>query len=135
MSIDGAFDSQNLIFWDPLQKQYFFYFRISEEGRATSPDFLTWPNGQSIDTGESTKEHLYTNATIPYFRAPHLYLAFPMRYVPNRAPFVNVIRPDVGDAVFMFSRDGVHFSRRYMKAFMRPGPDPRNWTKHSMIIA
>ena len=58
-----------------------------------------------------------------------------MRYVPNRAPFVNVIRPDVGDAVFMFSRDGVHFSRRYMEAFMRPGPDPRNWTKHSMIIA
>jgi hypothetical protein len=35
----------------------------------------------------------------------------------------------------MFSRDGLHFSRRYMEAFMRPGPDPRNWTKHSVMIA
>jgi len=29
-------------------------------------------------------EELYTNATKPYFRAPHIYLSFPMRYFPGR---------------------------------------------------
>ena len=35
----------------------------------------------------------------------------------------------------MFSRDGLHFSRRYRKALLRPGPDGRNWNKHSIMIA
>ena len=140
VSIPGGFDSQNVIFWDGLQKQYVFYFRIGEHGRrhiarSTSPDFLTWSEGRSIELGETPREHLYTNATTPYFRAPHLYLAFPMRLIGGRSPLVPVPRNNVCDAVFMFSRDGLSFSRRYMQAFMRPGPDPRIWTKHSIMIA
>ena len=29
-------------------------------------------------------EHLYTNQTSPYFRAPHIYLAIGARFMPNR---------------------------------------------------
>ncbi|MEY5011084.1 MAG: hypothetical protein RLZZ253_2223, partial [Verrucomicrobiota bacterium] len=29
-------------------------------------------------------EHLYTNHTHPYVRAPHIYLALPTRFVPGR---------------------------------------------------
>jgi hypothetical protein len=138
--VEGRFDSQNVIFWDELQKQYVFYYRVFEQGcrhiaRSTSKDFTTWTPGQSIDLGDSPREQLYTNATVPYFRAPHLYLAFPMRYVQTRPALVPVSRPGVCDAVFMFSRDGLHFSRRYMEAFLRPGPNPSNWTKHSVMIA
>jgi hypothetical protein len=84
--------------------------------------------------GDVPREHLYTNATIPYFRAPHLYLAFPMRFVTTRPPLAPAPRQGVCDSVFMFSRDGLHFSE-YREAFLRPGPDGRNWNKHSVMIA
>ena len=140
VGIPGGWDSQNVMFWDTLQKQYMFYFRIGEKGvrhiaLSTSADFLTWTKGQSIDLGDSPREHLYTNATIPYFRAPHVYLAFPMRYVTTRAPLEPVSRSGVCDGVFMFSRDGLHFSRRYMEGYLRPGPEGRNWNKHSIMQA
>lgn len=36
---------------------------------------------------------------------------------------------EISDAVFMSSRDGVHFDRRFMEAWIRPGPDPerKSW--------
>ena len=37
----------------------------------------------------------------------------------------------VSEAVFMSSRDGVHWDRRFMEAFIRPGRDPRNWVHRS----
>ena len=114
-----------------------FYFRIGEKGvrhiaLSTSADFRTWTKGQSIDLGNSPREHLYTNATIPYFRAPHVYLAFPMRFLKTRPPLAAAPRGGVCDGVFMFSRDGLHFNRRYMEAFLRPGPEGQNWNKHSI---
>jgi poly(3-hydroxybutyrate) depolymerase len=148
--VPGPYDSQNVAFWDATQGQYVFYFRIFEgnngrmvppgEGvrhiaRTTSSDFLDWSEARSIQLGDSPREHLYTNATIPYFRAPHLYLSFPNRMVNLRLPPVEVRWPAVSDAVFMFSRDGIHFDRRYMESFLRPGPEPWNWTKHSGMIA
>ncbi len=141
----AQYDSQNIMSWDALQEQYTFYFRIWEGARrhiarSTSPDLRTWSDGRSIDLGGAPAEQLYTNATIPYFRAPHLYLSFPMRLT-SHPPLVKVVSKYDGkyafvcDSVFMFSRDGLHFSRRYMEAFMRPGRDRRNWTKHSVMIA
>jgi hypothetical protein len=34
--------------------------------------------------GDTPIEHLYTNQTQPYFRAPHIYIALPMRFLPGR---------------------------------------------------
>ncbi|MBC7289373.1 MAG: hypothetical protein H5T86_15295, partial [Armatimonadetes bacterium] len=83
----GAFDSQNLAFWDPIAGCYRAYYRGFRDGvrdilTATSPDFINWDDEkqQWLDYGDAPKEHLYTNAIQPYFRAPHILLGFPNRF-------------------------------------------------------
>ena len=40
------------------------------------------------------------------------------------------------DVLFMSSRDGLHWDRRFKEAFIRPGPDRRNWVDHgNMAVA
>ena len=53
---------------------------------ATSKDFLHWTPGEWADYGDAPPEHLYTNACVPYERAPGIYLMFPSRFVPEREP-------------------------------------------------
>lgn len=94
---DGAFDSQNLAFWDAHHGVYRAYWRyftegVTEDGNwkpaghrairtATSKDFITWENQQDLSYVDSPSEQLYTNQVKPYHRAPHLLLGFPTRYV------------------------------------------------------
>lgn len=96
---DGAFDSQNLAFWDPVRREYRAYWRFFTGGvpedqlrgdagksirgirTATSPDMLTWRNQADLAYGDAPEEHLYTNQIKPYHRAPHLFIGFPLRYV------------------------------------------------------
>ena len=114
----GAFDSQNLAYWDAERGQYRAYWRIFTAGytdergwkpsgvrairTATSKDFLHWENQADLQYVDSPPEHLYTNAVMPYFRAPHLFIAFPTRFQPK----TQQVEP-----VFMSSRDGVLFRR------------------------
>ncbi|GAG51473.1 unnamed protein product, partial [marine sediment metagenome] len=64
----GAFDSQNLAFWDPQEKQYRAYWRIFTGGvrairTATSQDFVNWEPHTDLVYPEGTpNQHLYTNA-------------------------------------------------------------------------
>lgn len=94
---DGAFDSQNLAFWDAYHGVYRAYWRYftagtTEEGNwkpaghrairtATSKDFLHWENQADLRYTDSPSEQLYTNQVKPYHRAPHLLIGFPTRYV------------------------------------------------------
>lgn len=98
-------------------------------GFLTSPDGLRW----------TLIQHLYTNAVTPYFRAPHLYVGFPKRYAPDRQVVIRWTAPIGGqgcaDAVFMNSRDGLHWDRRFVEAFLRPGLDVENWTDRNLAIA
>ena len=139
----GNFDSQNVAFWDSVRGHYAAYLRIyvgdhrtgvRAIARSTSPDFLHWSDPVPIDLGDTPPEHLYTSATTPYFRAPHILLAFPKRFLPERQLVDENPRPGVSDAVFMTSRDGIRF-RRFMEAYLRPGRDRRNWTDRSNMIA
>ncbi|MCY4606665.1 MAG: hypothetical protein OXE49_20730, partial [Gemmatimonadetes bacterium] len=41
----------------------------------------------------------------------------------------------LSDAVFMSSRDGVHWDRPFMEAWVRPGMDQRNWSHRSCTPA
>ncbi len=105
----GAFDSQNLAFWDGVRGEYRAYWRIFTEKvrairTATSKDFIHWENQADIQYVDSPNEHLYTNAILPYARAPHLFLGFPTRFQPKSQQV---------EPVFMSSRDGVLF-RRWM---------------------
>lgn len=94
---DGAFDSQNLAFWDTQRGEYRVYWRYFTAGlindttwkpsghrairTATSADFLHWSNQADLTYVDSPSEQMYTNQVKPYHRAPHLLIGFPTRYV------------------------------------------------------
>jgi hypothetical protein len=94
---EGAFDSQNLAFWDASAGKYRAYFRTFTEGvttgkvwkpagyrairTASSSDFLSWSDEADLTYEDSPVEHLYTNQVGPYHRATHILLGFPTRYI------------------------------------------------------
>lgn len=94
---EGAFDSQNLAFWDDAAGCYRAYFRTFTEGittgkvwkpagfrairTASSTDFLSWGDEADLTYEDSPPEHLYTNQVTPYYRAPQILIGFPTRYV------------------------------------------------------
>jgi hypothetical protein len=137
----GAFDSQNVAFWDGERGHYVAYYRIWSDddvraiGTSISDDFVNWTDHRAIDLGDAPQEHLYTNATTPYFRAPDILLSFPKRFQPERKVVESHPHSGVSDSVFMTSRDGLNFERTFMEAFLRPGRELRNWTERSNMVA
>ena len=130
----------DLGFWDSERKQYVAYIRdrpgvrpvrapivrgLRSISLATSSDFLQWTELQFIDLGDAPLEHFYTGAITPYFRAPHIYLAFPKRFIPWRTALSEAPEPGASDTVFLTSRDQFHWDRRFLEAFIRPGRDRR----------
>lgn len=137
----GAFDSQNLAFFDGTRSRYVCFSRIfSNKVRAvqscTSSDFLAWSDGVAHKYAEGVPmEHFYTSATVPCPTAPHLFLSFPKRFITSRKKVPDHEGPGVSDAVFMSSRDGVHWDRPFLEAWVRPGPDLKNWTDRNNMTA
>ncbi len=138
---NGTFDSLNTAFWDETAQLYRCYSRYFGNGvraiqSCTSQDFLHWtvPQPNAYAAGIPT-EHFYTNATRPCPGAPQLLLSFPKRFVPERNKYPDYKEPGVSDAVFMSSRDGVHWDRTFLEAWLRPGRDDRNWTQRSNMPA
>ncbi len=133
---EGGFDSHNTAFWDTDRKRYVCYSRAGQQGkksvsRCTSPDFVNWTEPVLLAFGDTVMEHFYTNGILPYYRAPHLYLGFPMRFIHpldrNTLGFEQAKVDGLSDAVFMSSHDGLHWNRPFMEAFLRPGLDQGNW--------
>ncbi len=143
---DDPFDSFNVAFWDEWENRYVIYTRgVAGVGnfkggvrwirRSTSTDFLNWTPLEPIDAGDTPFEHLYTNACVPYTRAPCVYLMFPSRYVIEHTPDLDwEAGPGVNDIVFMSSRDGLKFDRSFMEAFLRPGLDGKNWHERGIYM-
>ena len=144
----GAFDSQNVCFWSQAEGRYLCYFRISTQGvrtiaRTTSKDFRTWSEPVEMDFGVAPLEHLYTNGTTPYFRAPHIYVALPGRFWPERRALgdedaaaldvweVSGDAEDCSDAVLMTTRGGSRYDRTFMESFVRPGLEKGNWVSRA----
>ncbi len=165
----GKFDTQNNAFWDPVRRHYWCYVRSfhGPDGKptadtktgvrdilvATSKDFLHWSEPELLRYPGAPDEALYTNAIQPYYRAPHLFVGFPARYVDRPFPEVALqALPDpehrarrmqfsrrygtvVTDGLFMSSRDGRTF-HRWGEAFVRPGPQRRdNWVYGDGFVA
>ena len=147
---EGAFDSQNLAFWDPTAGMYRAYFRTFTKGVttgkvwkpagyravrvATSRDFLSWGNEADLTYEDSPDEHIYTNQIAPYFRAPHILIGLPTRYVergwsPSMRKLPQLDHREMRskahlrygtaltEALVMASRNGVHFER-WNEAFL-----------------
>jgi hypothetical protein len=126
----GAFDSQNLAFWDIDRGEYRAYWRYFGNGvrsirTATSRDFLTWENEADLTYPEGTpREHLYTNAIQKYFRAPHLFIGFPTRF----DAATQQVEP-----ILMTSRDGRSFHRYAEAVIPRTAPKDRNHNRSNYM--
>jgi hypothetical protein len=127
-----AFDSQNVSFWSEHEKHYVCYFRHFLGGelrsvcRTTSLDFITWSEPVAL-APNFPGEHIYTTLTHPYFRAPHIYVALPTRFHPERG--------ESTDILFMTARGDGPYDRTFREAFIRPGLDPARWGNRSNYAA
>jgi hypothetical protein len=159
----GAFDSTNLAFWDESRGQYRAYFRghrgyVRHIRTVTSPDFVKWSkpvflklksaSSDQVPTEKfapSLVNQLYTNQISPYYRAPHILLGFPTRYVDygwtestRQLPQLDFRKRKIKlggkragtamtDGMFMSSRDGRNF-QIWQESFRRPGIQrPGSW--------
>lgn len=149
-----GFDSQNVAFWSEAEKCYVLYYRTfnpyfhSEHdfgyrwvSRTTSTDFIQWEAPVEMESGEAPLEHLYTNQTHPYFRAPHIYISLAARFQPEKqslgaregvtlsgaATYWN----DCSDGVLLTSRGGKHYDRTFMESFIRPGLGAQHWVSRT----
>ena len=127
---EGAFDSQNLAFFDPQIGLYREYHRIFIGGvraimTGTSSDFVNWTDPVLLEYPGVLSEHLYTNAVLAYERAPHILLGFPTRYLPEEGSRV--------EPVLMASRDGGTF-RRWPKALIpEDAPEDRDGNRSNYM--
>ncbi len=179
----GYFDSLNLAFWDTEIGLYREYHRDFRNGRdirtGTSSDFVQWtdPEYLSYEAHRDPSEaddaapardgdpemhvpgrvsQLYTNQVIPYYRAPHIYMGFPTRYIDRGWTYSATQLPRyeyrklrgaksrregtaVTDGMFMASRDGQKF-HVWPESFIRPGLRTRqswfygdNYQNHGLV--
>jgi hypothetical protein len=127
---EGAFDSQNVGFWDPAAKLYREYHRTFRDGvrdimTGTSEDFLNWTDPVHLEYPGAPKEHLYTNAIQPYERAPHILIGFPTRYLPDEGSRV--------EPTFMTSRDGLRFHRWTEAVIPESAPEDREGNRSNYM--
>jgi len=146
----GVFDSQNVCFWSEAEQCYLAYFRVFKDGyrriaRTTSKDFLHWTPAVLMEYERHGTpvpiEHLYTNQTHPYFRAPQLYVATAARFMPGRQAITDEeakaiqVHPsyykDISDAVLLTSRGGDRYQRTFMEGFVSPGIGAENWVSRT----
>ena len=160
-TLPNGFDGIESIFWSETEGSYLLYYRYmtANDGtgtrsvaRSTSRDLLTWtdPVPMEYTTGGTVPpEDLYEHHTVPYFRAPHIYVATPPRFMKGRpaltlkaARSAGIVADptysdpdwqlrDCSDAAFMTSRGGTLYDRTFMGVFVRPGPDTLNWVSRN----
>lgn len=152
-------DAGDAVFWDPNLGQYVANLRVYYNpdtgawggwnlaqprlrwvARSLSPDLTTWSTPvpftfRDASGAPAPLEELYTFAGELYFRAPHLYIAMPDRFMADRKAVGDWYRGGVNDGVLVTSRDGITWDRTFMEAFIRPGLDPRNWTSRAKYPA
>jgi hypothetical protein len=111
----------------------------------TSKDFIHWTEPRFLSYSPGRINELYENNVLPYYRAPHLLLGFPVRYIDrgwnaaaealpqpvHRQKRARLGTPREGtaltDCMLMSSRDRTHFSV-WPESFIRPGLRSKdNW--------
>ena len=149
---ETRYDSQNLAFWSESEGRYVCYFRtfkpmpdgrkIRWVSRTTSRNFLDWEPPVEMSFGDAPPEHIYTNQTSAYFRAPQIYVSIAARFLPGRQVLTDeearAIRVDPGyfkdtsDAVLFTTRGvGAQYDRTFLESFLRPGLGMENWVSRT----
>jgi hypothetical protein len=131
-------DTQNVSFWDATHNRYVAFVRhlIFEDGGlhpeevirggirdihvAFSDDFLNWTEPVPLKYPGDVEREMYTNAIIPYERAPHILIAFPTE-------LTQLFSVDQVHPIFMCSRDGGSSFQRYGDPLIpNEAPDERD---------
>jgi hypothetical protein len=155
-------DSCNVLSWLPAENCYAIYMRAWSVGgtpdvpkprdayrtiaRATSQDFKQWSTPERMQfTGDAKPTNLYTNATAPYFRAPHIMIGLPHRVVSEEVVprselesygvSLRAIGVSIGDVMLLTSRGGTTYDRTFMEGFVRPGPERGAWHARSLFAS
>lgn len=172
MSIKGFFDSMNTIFYNKQTDTYQAFIRnfhapsvpcdiwirdirFTESKELYPPYPEVWPVPKQLEYENLVDWQLYTNSIMKYYRADHVYIGFPTRYVQRKQWTGNYdelcgrkTREErfrekddtryalaITDTQFMTSRDGLHW-KLYGEAFLRPGPEyPENWIYGSVYFS
>lgn len=153
--LKNSFDGGNTMFWSEAEQQYVLYYRWYDNdwgkgyrtvARTTSKDFLHWSDPEPMTYGDTPREQFYTNNTVPYFRAPHIYVALAARFMEGRRVVTDEQVKEIGlktshghfygndcsDAVLLTSRPGsTHYDRTFMEALVRPGIGAGNWVSRT----
>lgn len=136
---DKMFDAHQIAFWDSNLGEYVAYCRGWNPHRVirrtTSKDFRNWSEFEYLDYADAPPEHFYSCMVAQYVRAPHIYLGLEKRFMPERRAVPDHPTSGTSDAIFMSSRDGIHFDRRFMESWIRPGLDSGNWTDRNFHVA
>ena len=162
---EGAFDSQNVGFWDSVKKEYRAYWRYFKNGEsentltaggvravrtAVSKDFIHWTDVKDVTYDDTMRIELYTNQVNTYYRAPHILLGIPTRYIElGWSPSMHAL-PDLPhrelrsshhlrygtaltDAMLMSSRDGISLGGELFSARDRKSRYLELWTSVYML--
>lgn len=149
-NLPNSFDGGNTMFWSDAEQLYVLYYRFWDGyrtmARITSPDFYHWSEPVPMTYGGTPREQFYTNNTVPYFRAPHIYIAPAARFMERRRVITDEQAQVIGlhsarghfygndcsDAVLLTSRAGsTQYDRTFMEAFIRPGLGASNWVSRT----
>jgi hypothetical protein len=102
---------------------------------------VSWSEPVLMGYGDRPVEHLYTNQTSPYFRAPHIYVGIAARFFPGRQVLTEEqaraihVDPDYfkdcSDGVLITTRGGDRYDRTFMEGFLDPGIGLENWVSRT----
>ncbi len=150
-NIYGTLDGDFSLFWSETEGQYVMYTRYHTSpnrsvgrrsvARLTAPDLFHWTEFQPMSFGDDgiiPENHLYINLTLPYFRAPQIYLAFPARLMVGRQSLTEEQARaagipeggeiDCSETVLMTTRGkGTRYDTTFREGFIRPGLGGRHW--------
>jgi hypothetical protein len=148
--LNNCFDGGNTMFWSEAERAWLLYYRFMDGyrtiARTSSADFRHWTAPEPMSYGDTPREQFYTNNTVPYFRAPHLYIALAARFMQGRRVVTDeqveaiglreshghFYGNDCSDAVLLTSRAGsTTYDRTFMEAFLRPGLGASNWVSRT----
>jgi len=120
----------NLLGWDPRVEKFIFYVRMpgspNSVGRATSPDFETWSDAETIlapDPDESQR-HFKGLASFLY---EGVYLGWLWVFEKSGDEWVRA------DSELAFSRDGIQWSRPFPGGFILSKGEPGSWDSELSI--
>jgi hypothetical protein len=119
----GRWGPTSLMGWDPMRQVYAAHMEICAHqrcplgkriiGRAESPDMIHWSEAEPIivpDSEDYPDTEFYSNYVAPY---EGWYIGMLWNFRTTNT----TILPQ-----FVFSRDGIHYDRRYRQPYIPPGP-------------